>query len=354
VPVPSRSISNTGLTLAVLSGATFGTSGSFASSLLSAGWSPGAAVTARIIIAALVLTPPALLRLRSTRPTARGLRSVVLYGIFAVAAAQLCYFNAVQHLSVAVALLLEYSGILLVIMWMWARHGHRPRRLTLTGGAVALAGLVLVLDLAGAQHVDLVGVCWGLGAAVGLAVYFVISASADDGLPPIVVAWGGLAVGAVVLGGAILAGALPVHVTRTDVTLLSHRVSWIVPILGMSLIAAAIAYVTGIAAARLLGAKVASFVGLTEVLFAVGFAWLLLGQSLDVAQAVGAALVVGGIALVRLDELRSPVSLQARSTQELLGPPCADPRPPSMIQKCPSKQHQESSGRGSVVTFEPR
>ncbi len=309
--MPRGSISNAGLTLAVLSGATFGTSGSFASSLLSAGWSPGAAVTARIIIAALVLTAPAVMQLRRSRPSARGLRSIVLYGIFAVAAAQLCYFNAVQHLSVAVALLLEYSGILLVIGWMWARHGHRPRRLTLTGGAVALAGLVLVLDLAGSQHVDLVGILWGLGAAVGLAVYFVISSSTDDALPPLVVAWGGLAVGAVVLGAAIVAGALPVRTTSADVTLLHHQVSWVVPILGMSLIAAAIAYVTGIAAARLLGAKVASFVGLTEVLFAVGFAWLLLGQRLDVTQALGAALVVGGIALVRLDELRTPPPLPA-------------------------------------------
>ena len=315
--MPHRPISNAGLALAVLSGATFGTSGAFGSSLLSAGWSPGAAVTARVIIAALVLTPLALVQLRSTRPTARGMRTVVFYGIFAVAAAQLCYFNAVQHLSVAVALLLEYSGILLVIAWMWARHGHRPRRLTSIGGAVALAGLVLVLDLTGAQHVDLVGIFWGLGAAVGLAVYFVISSSTDDALPPLVTAWGGLTVGAVVLGGAIIAGALPVRTTRNDVTLLSHHVSWVVPLLGMSLIAAAIAYVTGIAAARLLGAKVASFVGLTEVLFAVGFAWLLVGQRLGVTQAFGAALVVGGIALVRLDELRPPALRSQRQAREL-------------------------------------
>ena len=307
--MPQPSINNAGLALAVVSAATFGTSGSFASSLLSAGWSPGAAVTARVVIAALALTAPALVALRSSRPSARGLRTVALYGIFAVAGAQLCYFNAVQHLSVAVALLLEYSGILLVIAWMWARHGHRPRRLTLIGGAVALAGLVLVLDLAGAQHVDLVGILWGLGAAVGLAVYFVISSSTHEALPPLVVAWGGLTVAVVVLGGAILAGALPVHVTSGDVTLLHHQVSWVVPILGMSLIAAAVAYVTGIAAARLLGAKVASFVGLTEVLFAVGFAWLLLGQRLDAVQALGAALVVGGIALVRVDELREPAPL---------------------------------------------
>ena len=301
-----RSINNVGLSLALLSGATFGTSGSFASSLLSAGWSPGAAVTARVTIAALVLTIPALLQLRSARVSARGVPSVVLYGVVAVAGAQLCYFNAVQHLSVAVALLLEYSGILLVIAWMWAMHGHRPRRLTLTGGAVALAGLVLVLDLAGAHKIDLVGILWGLGAAIGLAVYFVISAATDDALPPLVAAWGGLAVGAAVLGASIGVGALPVHATSADVTLLDHRVSWIVPILGMSLIAAAIAYVTGIAAARMLGAKVSSFVGLTEVLFAVAFAWLLLGQRLDLVQAAGAAFVVGGIALVRLDELRTP------------------------------------------------
>ncbi len=323
-----RSISNAGLALAMASGATFGTSGSFASSLLSAGWTPGAAVTVRVVVAALVLTAPALIQLRSARLTARGLRSMVFYGIVAVAGAQLCYFNAVQHLSVAVALLLEYSGILLVIVWMWVRHGQRPRGLTLAGGAVALAGLILVLDLAGASKVDVVGVLWGLGAAVGLAVYFVVSSATDDALPALVVAWGGLTVGAAVLGCAILVNALPVRATSTDVNLLSHRVSWVVPVLGMSVIAAAIAYVTGIAAARLLGAKVSSFVGLTEVLFAVGFAWLLLGQRLDVVQAVGAGLVVGGIALVRLDELRTPAPELAAASpawESLWTPDCRAP-----------------------------
>ncbi len=301
-----RSPNNAGLALALVSAATFGTSGSFASSLLSAGWSPGAAVTARVVLAALVLTVPALWQLRSTPPAVRGLPRVALYGIVAVAGAQLCFFNAVQHLSVAVALLLEYSGILLVIVWMWARHGHRPGRLTLLGGGAALAGLVLVLDLAGAHDVNLGGVLWGLGAAVGLAVFYVVSAMTEDGLPPLVVAWGGLAVGATALGGAIAIGVLPVAAPRGDVTLMAHRVSWVVPVLGMSLIAGAFAYVSGIAAARLLGAKVASFVGLTEVLFAVGCAWLLLGQRLDGMQALGAALVISGIAFVRLDELRTP------------------------------------------------
>jgi drug/metabolite transporter (DMT)-like permease len=306
--MPHRAASNTGLALALLSGATFGTSGSFAASLIAIGWTPGAAVLARVVIAAVVLTLPALVALRRHRTpvTPAAVRSVVLYGVVAVGGAQLCYFNAVQHLSVAVALLLEYSGILLVIAWQWLAHGHRPRRLTLAGGAVALAGLVLVLDLLGSHHLGLAGVMWGLGAAVGLAVYFVLSSATDDALPPVAVAWGGLVVGAVALIAAAGVGALPVHAVRDDVRLVDSSVSWVVPVLGMALVAAVVAYAAGITAARLLGAKLASFVGLTEVLFAVVFAWLLVGQHLDVVQLLGGVLVLAGIALVRVDEMRAP------------------------------------------------
>ena len=301
----NRALSS-GLALGLLSGATFGTSGSFAASLIDAGWTPGAAVAARVGIAALVLTIPALVQLRRHRVRPRALRGVLFYGVVAVGGAQLCYFNAVDHLSVAVALLLEYSGVLLVVAWMWARHGHRPRRLTVGGAALAIAGLVLVLDLLASHRVDVAGVLWALGAAVGLAVYFVVSSSTEEALPPMVIAWGGLAVAAAMLGLAIAVGILPAHATAGDVTLAHEHVSWLLPVLGMALVAAVIAYATGIAAARMLGAKVASFLGLTEVLFAVGFAWLLLGQRLDLTQGVGALLLLGGIALVRLDELRPP------------------------------------------------
>jgi len=302
--VRNRSLSSGGLALAILSGATFGTSGSFASSLIGAGWTPGAAVTARVTLAGTLLTVPALLQLRRHPVSKHAARTVLLYGVVAVAGAQLCYFNAVSHLSVAVALLLEYSGILLVVGWGWARHGHRPRRLTMIGGAASLGGLILVLDLAGAHRVDLAGVLWGLGAAVGLAVYFVIASATDDALPPLSVAWGGLAVGAVLLGIAAATGVLPVHAPRNDVTLLDKQVSWIVPVLGLSVVAGVVAYLSGIAAARMLGAKLASFVGLTEVLAAVVFAWLLVGQRLNAVQLAGGVLVVTGIALVRSDEMR--------------------------------------------------
>src|SRR5579875_754338 len=127
----------TGTGLAVLSAATFGTSGPFGASLMSAGWTPGAAVTARIAVAALVLTAPAMAQLRGRWTSLRrGMGGVLVYGLFAIVAAQLCFFEAVEHLSVGVALLLEYGGTLLVVAWTWLRHGHRPRRLTVLGGVL--------------------------------------------------------------------------------------------------------------------------------------------------------------------------------------------------------------------------
>ncbi|MDX6228893.1 MAG: hypothetical protein QOI76_2283 [Frankiales bacterium] len=301
-----------GLVFAVMSAATFGTSGTFATSLIDADWSPGAAVTARIGVAALVLLVPAILQLRPIWPglvaggrplLMRSARQTIVYGMVAVAGCQLFFFHAVQRLSVGVALLLEYLGVVLVVGWVWLVHGQRPRRLTVAGSAGALAGLALVLDLTGHQHVDLVGVLWGLGAAVGLAVYFVMSAGDEEPLPPIVMACGAMIVGTVAFAVLGVTGTLPMHATFGQVQFSGHRTSWLVPILGLSLLAAAFAYVAGITAARLLGARLASFVGLTEVLFAVLFAWLLLGQLPTGLQLVGGAFIVGGVTLVRLDEL---------------------------------------------------
>ena len=295
------------LLLAVLSAAAFGTSGSFASSLLATGWTPGAAVTVRVAVAAAVLTVPAARQLRGRwHLLRRGWPTVVAYGVVAVAGAQLAYFSAVQHLSVGVALLLEYCGVLLVVGWAWLRHGQRPRRRTVAGSAVAIVGLVLVLDVLGGARIDPVGLAWGMGAAVGLATFFVVSARADQAVPPLAAAWAGLAVGAVVLAALGLSGVLPFRAGTGTVQLLGARTSWLVPVAGMSLVAAVLAYTAGIAAARRLGATPASFVGLTEVLFAVLFAWLLLGQVPTAAQALGGLVVLAGIALVQADRSAGP------------------------------------------------
>ncbi|WP_405091479.1 DMT family transporter [Micromonospora sp. NBC_01392] len=301
-----RERSGTGLGLALLSALTFATSGTFARPLITGEWSAVAVVIARVGIAALVLAVPALLVLRGRWPVLRrNALTVVLFGLLGVALAQACFFNAVRYLPVGVALLLEYLGIVLVVGWMWLVHGQRPRVLTVAGSLTALAGLVFVLDLTGAGRLDPVGVLWGLGAGVGLAGYYVIAGRVDAELPSAVMASGGMAVGAVallLLGGL---GVLPLTAGTADVSFAGHRVSWLVPIVGLSLIAAVVAYLAGVAGARLLGARLSSFVGLTEVMFAVLIAWLVLNELPSAIQLVGGVLIVGGVALVRVDELRA-------------------------------------------------
>jgi len=308
-----------GLGLALVSAASFGTSGSFARSLSDAGWSAGAAVGARVGVAAAILAIPAILAMRGRwHAMRRNTGLLVIYGLTAVAGGQVCYFNAVQHLSVGVALLLEYLGTVLVVAWMWLRHGNKPRRLTLIGSMIAVAGLVLVIDVLGDTRVDAVGVMWALAGAVGLAMYFVLSATTDDEMPPIAMAGGGMAVGALALFGLGGLGALPMRATFGTVHFAGRATSWVVPVIGLSLVAAAIAYVSGIAAARLLGPRLSSFVGLTEVVFAVLVAWVLLGELPTLVQLAGGALIVAGVALVRVDELRP--SLQAPSGGPLVAP----------------------------------
>ena len=315
-----------GLGIAVVSAATFGTSGTLGTSLLDAAWSPATAVLARIAVAALMLTAPAVLSLRGRwRQLWRSWPMLVAYGLIGVVACQVCYFNAIRQMPVGIALLVEYTGSILVVGWLWLRHGQRPRRLTVLGAAAAVGGLTLMVAVggsgdgpgAGPSGISLAGLAWALMAAVSMAVYFVLSAgpveparaeapagapAAREPLPPIALAWASMWVGAAFLAIALAAGALPFHASASDVTLLRHQVPAWLPIAGIALLSTATGYSTGIIATRRLGPKLASFIGMAEILFAVLYAWILLGQLPSATQFAGGALILAGVALVRIDE----------------------------------------------------
>ncbi|MGB5952275.1 MAG: EamA family transporter [Ornithinimicrobium sp.] len=292
-----------GFALALISAAAFGTAGSFGKSLLDVGWTPVAAVAVRVGIGALVLALPALYIMRGRWNTLRrGWPAVLLFGVFGVGVAQVAFYQAVQHIPVAIALMLEYLGILLVVLYLWLRHGQRPRTLTVLGVALAVAGLALVLDVFGAGSIDIVGVLWGLFAATGLASYFIVSADDSHDVPPLVIATGGLAFGTVALVAAGTFGLAEWQMNTEDVVLAGSAHPVWVSLVGMGVAAAAIAYGLGVIATRAIGSKMASFFGLTEVLFAVFFAWMLLGELPGLIQLLGGAVILTGVVAVKLDE----------------------------------------------------
>ncbi len=85
-------------------------------------------------------------------------------------------------------------------------------------------------------------------------------------------------------------------------------------------VAAAVAYVLGVLGARHLGSTLASFVGLTEVLFAVLFAWLVLGELPGPWQLVGGVVVLAGVVSVRVGERREARAASAAADFDVPSP----------------------------------
>lgn len=298
-----RSRTASGLAFALVSALTFGLSGALARPLLESGWSAGAVVLVRVGGAALVVAPVAVVALRGDwAALRRNVGLVVTYGVLAVAGAQFCYFSAVAHMQVGPALLIEYTAPAAVVVWLWVRQGQRPGPVTLIGAGLAALGLVLVLDLLSGAALSLPGVLWALAAMVGAAAYFVISADETNGLPPLVLAGGGLVVGTVALALLGLVGLLPLHRASAPVSYSGASVAPWVPLVLLALVTAAIAYTTGIAAIRRLGSRVASFVALSEVLSGVLWAWVLLDELPRPVQLLGGVLILAGVVAVKLGE----------------------------------------------------
>lgn len=288
-----------GIIAGLLASVAFATSGPVIKPLMAAGWSPGSAILVRLSVGALLLAGPAAWALRGRWHVLRDeWRSVVGFGVLGVAGAATMFYLAVDRLPVAVALLVEYTGPLLLVAWRWLRTREAPSRAVLAGAALATGGLVLVLDVTGQLDLDPLGLAFALVSAVGNAAYFAFVGRRSE-LPSISLAGAGMVVGAATVALVAAVGVLPLAAPDVRVALLGAHVHWIVPLLVVATLPTAIAYGVSALSARLLGERLASFLALTEVLFAVLLAWALLGEAPLPLQLLGMVLVVAGIALVR-------------------------------------------------------
>jgi drug/metabolite transporter (DMT)-like permease len=298
-----RSPTSLGLVIAVIAAVSFGASGAFVKPLLESGWSPAAAVTLRVLTGGIVLAPFAFLAVRGkwTAVWRARWRILAMAGI-GVAATQLVYFAAIQRIPVSSAILIEYMAPLLLVAFVWIRTRKTPKAVVLIGSVVALAGLVLVVNPGGSGGFDLLGHVFALGAMVGCAIYYVVAARPNDGLPPVALAGFGLLLGGLALGLVGLVGLVPFTASFDDVQVFGNTVGWWVPILIVGVVATAIAYAASITASEMLGSRLASFAGLLEVVAAAVYAWILLGEALSIPQLIGGVLILVGIGFVRSEK----------------------------------------------------
>ncbi|MFF1572283.1 DMT family transporter [Leifsonia sp. NPDC058292] len=298
-----RRSTSLGLVIAVIAAATFGLSGAFVKPLLEAGWSPVAAVTVRALTGGVVLAPVAIVALRGRWSALwRGRWRVLGMGVLGVAATQVVYFAAIQRIPVSTGILIEYLAPLLLVAFVWVTTRRAPKPVVLIGSVIAIGGLIMVVSPDGSTQLDPLGLTLAVLAMIGCAGFYVIAGRPSDGLPPVALAAAGLLLGGLMLAVVGATGLLPFTATFGDVELFGQASPWWVPLVVVGVFATAIAYATSITATEMLGSRLASFVGLLEVVAATFYAWLLLGEALTVPQLLGGVLILAGIAFVRAEK----------------------------------------------------
>jgi drug/metabolite transporter (DMT)-like permease len=327
-----------GIALGLGAGLAFGAGGVFVKPLLEAGWSPGAAVLARISIAAALLVVPALIALRfDLRPLWRARWTVLLYGIVAVAGVQVAFYASLERIPVSMTLLIEYLAPIALVLFAWVRTRRMPQLIVLGGSVLAMAGLVLVIGPGGGD-LDPLGLAFAAIAMIGVCVYYAIGERATEQVPPVALIAAGFVVGAIAIALAGVIGVMPMDVALVDVDFLGGTAPWWVPLLTVGAVSTAFAYSAGVAAIRMLGSRLSSFLGLSEVVFAAIVGWLLLGESLGVLQILGGLLILAGIVLVRMERRERDAASVALDIDLVPVPddtpvdPPADPHRPRIVE----------------------
>ena len=300
----ARNTAIAGFLLAIASAASFALSGIFASALMSAGWSAGAATTARVTFSAIVLLGPTIVLLRGKWDLVRrAWPQLLTFGLLAVAGCQLAFFLAVQFIPPSLALLIEFTGPVMLMFWMWVRSRTAPSALTLLGAGIAVLGVVAISGVVAGVALHPLGIVFALIAAAGNAAYYATGAASDHGIPTIPFVGLGLVVAAVPLIISSASGVLP-FATSFDRPALIAGVgvpTWLV-VTGMVLISTVLSYLLGVAASRRLGATVSSFTGYSEPLFGIVWTIVLLAVVPTSSQWIGAGLIIAGVISVKLGE----------------------------------------------------
>jgi drug/metabolite transporter (DMT)-like permease len=294
--MPMYSTKSVGLGFAVFSAVTFGGSGPFAKALIGAGFTPEQAAWLRILGAVALLVPLALI-FRGTaglRAARLSWKALVLYGLTGIAGCQTLFFIAASRLPVGVALMLEFSGPVLVVAWL--KFGQKvavPRSAAL-GVGIALIGLATVAEIWAGLTIDLIGLLAGLAAAACQATYFILIDKLTGAADPLVMTAAGSVVGAVVLTLISAPWAVPWHVLTDTIAIgQRHAPGWVMAA-WLIVVSTVVAYLAGAAAVQRLSAAVGGAVAYVEVVAASIFALILLGETLRTNQIIGGVIVLIG------------------------------------------------------------
>lgn len=254
----------------------------------------GAAV---LMGAVLLIRDPSALRI-----TRKQIVPLIAMGVIGVAMLQATYAQAVYLLPIGIALLLEYTAVLFValIAHFFFRE-HVKSRIWVSIAAV-LIGLATVAEVWNST-LNVEGVLWALAASASLTTYFLLGERQTGLRHPIAVGFWGMAVATAFW--AVFSGWWTV-----DPTVFNRIVPFSGDANGISgpawfllafivVLGTFTTFALGLWSISILKATRSGIVATSEVLFAFLAAWLILGETLNIVQLVGAGIVLVGVVLAQ-------------------------------------------------------
>src|SRR2546423_3000733 len=245
-----------------------------------------------------VLVRPNSLRLRK-----RELPLLVALGVGGLALVQWSYFFAIHRVAIGIALVIQFVGPILVALWARFVYGEQVRQRIWVALALALIGLLLVVEIWKAHRPDTAGLAAAALAAVTYAAYILLAERGVRARDPISLsAWGFLFA---TLFWSLLAPWWNFPGSRVDdhVSLLGNLASSHLPVwalmLWMVVLGTIVPFALVVGALRHISATRAGITGMLEPVLAIVVAWAWLGESLDALQLSGAAATLAGISLAQ-------------------------------------------------------
>jgi drug/metabolite transporter (DMT)-like permease len=235
-----------------------------------------------LLALALALTRPGLMRVR------RGdLPQLAFLGICGLALFDATYYAAIDRLEIGVALVIQYTAPLLLLLWLRFRHGRRLAPSLWGAVALSIAGCALVVRAYDPGGLDAFGILYASGAAVTLAIYLVASERAGHHYQPVTtLVW---AFAFATLFWAIVQPWWSFPFTAVD--------AWLG--LGVIVLGTLLPFICVVGALRHLPAPRVAVAATLEPVLAGIFAWWLHDEHLVFAQLAGAALVLAAVVWVQ-------------------------------------------------------
>ena len=254
--------------------------------------------------------PAGLIVLLAARVLPRGSwwwRSLLL-GTLNVGGFFVLVYVAGQRLPSSLAATLMSTSAACMLLFAWLLLHKRPRAAAVAGAAIGLAGVVVMMGV-DLGDVDAWGVAASLGAMVASSLGFVLTARWGSDVPALpMTAWQLVAGSLVLLPAAVLVEGAPPTLAPPAALGFAY----------VTLIATALAYAAWFAGLRHLAPGVVGVVGLLNPVTGVALGVLVAGEAFGVPQAVGVALVLGGIILGALPSRgRRPDRSYARAGAEV-------------------------------------